>query len=104
MTETILSEVLKWVVPSVLSFLVGFLINQFLAFRGFLQIVKWVSRRAIIEDAKFYLEQGFITPKQLAEYEKLWTVYHKRLKGNSEGEAYYNLVKKLPVEVKDETK
>lgn len=104
MKETILNEVLKWVVPSVLSFLVGFLINQFLAFRGFLHIVKWVSRKALIEDAKFYIEQGYITPKQQAEYEKLWFVYHKRMKGNGEGEAYYNLVKNLPVRLNDESK
>ena len=104
MKETILNEVLKWVVPSVLSFIVGFLINQFLAFRGFLHIVKWVSRKALIEDAKFYIEQGYITPKQQAEYEKLWAVYHKRLKGNGEGEAYYDLVKKLPVRLNNESK
>ena len=105
MKDQITLEIVKYLVPTILSFLIGFFINQFLAFRGFLQIIKWVSRRAIIDDAKFYLEQGYITPKQKAEYKKLWNVYHKRLKGNSEGEAYYDLVQKLPVKVdKDESK
>lgn len=104
MKETILNEVIKYLVPTLLAFITGFLLNQVRIFQGFATIVKWVSRKAIIEDAKFYLNQGFITPKQLAEFEKLWTVYHKRLKGNSEGEAYYNLVKKLEVKVNDESK
>lgn len=104
MTETILNEVIKYLVPTLLAFITGFLLNQVRMFQGFATIVKWVSRRAIIDDAKFYIEQGYITPKQLAEYEKLWNVYHKRLKGNSEGEAYYNLVKQLEVRLNDETK
>ena len=51
-----------------------------------------------------WLERGYITPKEQAELKRLWNVYHKKLKGNGEAEAIYNLVEKLPVRLHDESK
>ena len=105
MTETIWTEVLKYLVPSLLSFLIGFMISQFRKFNGLLIIVKWSARRMIIDTCKFYIEQGFMTPQENAELEQMWEVYHKKLKLNSEGQTYYELAKKLPIKVNtNETK
>ena len=102
MSELIWSEVLKYLIPSTLTFIIGFLINQFRAYKGYLIIIKWVARRMIIEDCKFYLQQGYLIPKESADLEKLWNIYHKRLKGNTEGEQYYKEAKKLPVRIKED--
>lgn len=107
MTETIWTEALKYLVPSLLSFLIGFMISQFNKFNGLMIIVKWTARRMIIDTCKFYIEQGFMTPQENAELEQMWEVYHKKLKLNSEGETYYNLAKALPIKLeteKNETK
>lgn len=105
MTETIWTEVLKYLVPSLLSFLIGFMISQFRKFNGLLIIVKWSARRMIIDTCKFYIEQGYMTPQENAELEQMWEVYHKKLKLNSEGQTYYELAKQLPIKVNtNETK
>ena len=64
MTDVIWAEVLKYLIPSILTFVIGYLINQFRAFKGYTQVIKWVCRRLIIEDCKFYLQQGFLTVKE----------------------------------------
>lgn len=99
MTDTILVEIIKYIVPSTLSFLIGFLISQYKKFNGLLIIVKWTARRMIIDTCKFYIEQGFMTPQENAELEQMWEVYHRKLKLNSEGQTYYELAKKLPIKV-----
>lgn len=104
MTQELWTELLKYLVPSVLTFIIGFLFSQFRRFNGYILILKWVSRRLIIEDCKFYIQQGFMTPQESSDLDKLWKVYHKYLKMNTEGETYYNLAKKLPVKLKEEDK
>lgn len=104
MKEAILSEIIKYIVPAILSFVIGFLANQLGKFKGYLVVVKYISRKAIIEESQFYIERGYITPKEQAELKRLWNVYHKKLKGNGEAEAIYNLVEKLPVRLHDESK
>ena len=99
MKEAIILEVIKYLVPSVLSFVIGFLISQFKKFNGYILIIKWVARRLIIEDCKFYLAQGFMTPKESADLERLWDIYHKKLKMNTEGEQYYKQAIKLPIKI-----
>lgn len=99
MKDVILTEIIKYLVPTVLSFIIGLLVSQFRKVNGYLIIVKWVARKAIIEECQFYLNKGFITPKEQAELKRLWNVYHKKLKGNGEAEAIYNLVEKLPVKL-----
>lgn len=101
MTEIIWTEILKYLIPSVLTFVIGFMVSQFRKFNGLLIIVKWTARRMIIDSCKFYLEQGYLTPQENAELDQLWEVYHKKLKLNSEGQAYYDLAKKLPIKVND---
>ena len=104
MKEAILSEIIKYIVPAILSFVIGFLANQLGKFKGYLVVVKYISRKAIIEESQFYIERGYITPKEQAELKKLWNVYHNKLKGNGEAEAIYNLVDKLPVKLEDTAK
>ena len=81
------------------------MLNQFRKFNGLLIIVKWTSKRMLVEDCKCYIEKGFMTPTENADLDKLWDVYHRKLKLNSEGQTYYDLAKKLPVRIPtDETK
>ena len=102
MKDAILLEIIKYIVPAILSFVIGFLANQLSKFGGYLIIVKWVARKAIIEECQFYVEKGYITPKEQAELKKLWCTYHNKLKGNGEAEAFYNLVEKLPVHLPEQ--
>ena len=104
MGETIISEILKYVIPSALTFIIGYMVSQFRKFSGYTQVIKWTTRRMLIEDCKFYCEQGFLTPKESADLEKLWTIYSKKLKLNTEGEAWYKLARALPVKIREEDK
>ena len=104
MTDTIIIEVIKYLVPAILSFVIGFLFNQVTKVRGYAIVIKWVARKAIIEECQFYLSRGDLTPKESAELKKLWNVYHNKLKGNGEAEEIYNLVGQLPVRLPEQPK
>ena len=64
-------------------------------------ILRWVSKKALIEDAKYFLDVG-ITPTELKDFKEAYENYQK-LGGNGEAEIYYNKVLKLEVKV-DESK
>lgn len=105
MKDQIIVEVLKYLVPTILSFILGFIVSQFRKFNGYLQVIKWTTRRMLIEDCQFYVKQGYMTVQESADLEKLWDIYRKKLKLNTEGEAWYKLAKDLPVRTdKNETK
>lgn len=109
-TQTIITEVLKYLIPVILSFVVGWLSGKIKKVKqqkqaeddekyAVLLVVKYVAKRMIIDDCRFYIEQGFITPKELKDLKDLWNTYHNQLGGNGEGEEYFNKALKLEVKV-----
>ena len=83
MKDQIILEVLKYLVPTILSFILGFIVSQFRKFNGYLQVIKWTTRRMLIEDCQFYVKQGYMTVQESADLEKLWDIYRKKLKLNT---------------------
>lgn len=105
--ETIL-DILKIVLPTILSFVIGWLTSKLRkakqqkedseAFQqALVWVLRWVAKKAILEDAKWYLENG-ITAKELKEFTDAYNSYHT-LGGNGEVTVVYKKVCALEVKV-----
>ena len=109
--QTAIVESLKYLIPTVLSFLIGWLSSKLRKAKqqkndadaqqvAMAWIVRWVSKKALIEDAKYYIECGSITPTELKDFTDAYNAYHS-LGGNGEVTIYFNKVQALDVKVPD---
>lgn len=105
--ETLI-DILKIILPTILSFVLGWLSSKLKKAKqqkedneaqqvAMAWVVRWVAKKAILEDAKWYLENG-ITAKELKEFTDAYNAYHT-LGGNGEVTVVYKKVCALEVKV-----
>ena len=105
---TAITEALKYLIPVILSFLIGWLSSKLKKAKqvkqdeestriAVLWVLRWVTKKSLIDDAKWYLENG-ITPEELKDFNDAYENY-RTLGGNGEAKIYWEQVQKLQPKV-----
>lgn len=106
--QTAIVESLKYLIPTVLSFLIGWLSSKLRKAKqvkqdeeatrtAVLWVLRWVTKKSLIDDAKWYLENG-ITPEELKDFNDAYENY-RTLGGNGEAKIYWEQVNRLQPKV-----
>ena len=106
--KTAIVESLKYLIPTVLSFLIGWLSSKLRKAKqvkqdeeatrtAVLWVLRWVTKKSLIDDAKWYLENG-ITPEELKDFNDAYENY-RTLGGNGEAKIYWEQVNRLQPKV-----